>query len=175
MDTTLSRLLVWPMLIISALLWLGVSVDTVDAVNTLVKSNFDFTRSFGSVSSKTLVSALVWPPVIGVWLGAYTSLGMKNFVFGACAVAAWAIGLLVLTAIGIDLLWGFRRVLIGFGLLALSSEVIVAVWLLRLTIQSLSFGVGLIGVLSSIVVALNLITATKAAFLWLVPGVSIRM
>ena len=175
MDTTLWRWLVWPVSIISVILWLGVSVVTADAVHTLAKSNFDFARSFGSVSSTALVSALIWPLVVGIWAGISTSISMKNFAFGGCAVVVWVVGLTVVTAIGIDLLWSFRKVLIFVGLLAWGLEVVVAVWLLRLTTQPPSFGVGLQGVLSSLAVALACLIAAKAAFLWLAPGVSIRL
>jgi len=175
MGAILSRWLVWPALILSVVLWFGVSVVTADAVHTLVKSNFDFARSYGSVSLKTLAGAIIWPLVVGYWMRMATSVDAKSLALGACAVAAWAGVLTVLTAVGIDLLWSFRWAIVVISIASLILEIAVAVWLLRRTTQPLSFGVGFHGSLLSVTTVCVWLMAAKALLLCLSPGVVIRM
>jgi len=175
MDTALSRWLVWPALMLSAIIWLGVSVVTSDAVHTLVKSNFDFARAFGSVSASSLVIALAWPVIVGYWMRMATLASVKSIVLGACAVAVWVVGLTVLTAVGIDLLWSFRWVVVALSIVSLMLEIAMAVWLLRRTIRPLSFGIGLRGALLSATTTLAWLIGAKALLLCLSPGVVIRM
>lgn len=175
MNAVLSRWLVLPTLILSVVLWFGVSVVTADAVHTLVKSNFDFARSFGSVSLKTLVGALAWPLVIGCWMRMTTSVNVKILALGACAVAVWAGVLTVLTAVGIDLLWSIRWAVVAISIASLILEIAVAVRLLHRTTQPLSFGVGFHGSLLIVTAACAWLMAAKALLLCLSPGVVIRM
>lgn len=168
------RWLVWPALLLSGILWLGMSVVASDAVHILVKSNFDFARSFGSVSAKSLASALVWPVVVGCWLGMSTPVGAKSLALSACVVSIWAVGVTVLTAVGIDLSWSHRWAVVALSIASLVLEVAVAAWLLHWVVQPLSFASGVPGTILNITVALAWLMATKAILLFCSPGVVIR-
>ncbi len=174
MSTTFSRWLVVLALIASVIVWLGVSVVTDDAVHTLAKSNFDFARTYGSVSLTTLLIALAWSLVVGGWMMVSTPVGTKNLVFGLCAVTISAVVLTFVAAVGSDLLWSFRWASIAFGIAIWSLEIVIAVWLLRRTSQPLSYGIGLNGSLWTVTTALAWLMAAKAALLCVSPGVAIR-
>jgi hypothetical protein len=175
MGVALARWLVWPALILSVFLWLVLSLVTADAAHTLVKSNFDFTRSFGSVSMKTLVSAFVWSIIISYWIAKTATVGGRSLFLGACTVAVWTTGVIILTSVGIDQLWNFRWAVIAFPIVAWILETVIAMWLLRLMSPPQSFGIGIQGMLWNATTALTWLMATKAVLLCLSPGVTIRL
>ena len=157
-------------LALSGVLWLGISSVTANAVHVLVKSNFAL-RPFGSVSVWLLASSTIWPLFVGYMLSTTTVVTGRSLALGICVVVAWAVALVVLTAIGDEFLGRLGVAAIAAWVL----EITIALLLLRLTSQPLLSDLSLQNGLVGVVATLAWLTAAKALVLCLSPGVTIRL
>ena len=175
MPLILNRWLILLALILSIIVWLGISALTTNAIFALVKSNFDFTRVFDSISLKTLGIAFMWSVLIVTWMMMSRSISVQSFIFGTCVVAVWGFILNALTAFSIHHLWGIKWAVILLPIIIWILEFAVAVWLLGLTNQFLSFRPKFQRLLLSTITGLACLIATKVLMLGFSPGIFIRM
>lgn len=167
---TSNRWLLLVALLISGALWLAVSSVMANVVHVFAKQNFSW-RSFGSVSIWLIAASFVCLMVSGYLLIANKKLPATSQAVALCAVATWVGLLLVLTALGDQWLGNLGIA----GLIVWLIEIAVAVFLVaNLCRQSPPF-IDLQSQVLLIVITLVWLTAAKAAFLCLSPGVSIRI
>lgn len=170
MTTFSNRWLLLLLLVLSAVLWLGISSVTANAVHVLAKSNFAL-RPFGTVSVWLLASAIIWSLVISFALSVSPPLTAKSIVLGAGVVAVWAVALVALTAVGDEALGHLG----GGAIVVWVFEIVVAGLLMRMTCPLLLTDLGLQSVLLGAIASLVWLTLAKAALLCASPGVVIRM
>ena len=170
MTISSNRWLLLPTLMLSGVLWLGISSVTANAVHVLAKSNFAL-RPFGSVSAWLVASAIIWPLIASHLLKTVHFITAKRLFLGVCAVLAWTGVLVVLTAVGDEVLGKLGGAAIAVWIL----EVAMAFFLLRVITQPLLSNLDLQGVLVGTVAALASLTMAKGVLLCIFPGVEIRM
>lgn len=165
-----SRWLPLVALLISSMLWLAVSSVMANSVHLLAKANFTW-RAFGSVSVWLVALNLAWLVFVSYALMTNTQLCGKSVIWELFAVAVWVVTLLALAAFG-DAWIG------SLGVLA------VVVWVIEIGVaylfisqinqQSLPFS-GLLSGAWLLVMTLTWLSAIKALFLCLSPGVALRL
>lgn len=172
MMTSMARQWIIPAaLFASGVIWLGVSSVTANAVHVLAKSNFALLRPYGSVSAWLLASAIGWPLLVGYALSVSATLPTKGIALSICAVAAWCVFLVGLTAVGDGVL-----ISLGSGAVVIwLAEIAVAVLLMRATNPQLLSRLSWQGVLIASIAAFAWLSFAKALLLGLSPGVSVKI
>lgn len=162
---------------LSAVLWLGISSVTSNAVHVLAKSNF-VVNTYGQVSVVMLAASIAWPLIVCLALSIWLPLTFKSTIVGFLSVSAWVVVLLSLTALGADFLSTLGRGAVNVWIFAVSYwilEIGIAMLLLHVTSQPLLSDFNLQSILVGTIVALAWLTLAKAAFLCLSLGVLITM
>ena len=157
-------------LLVSGALWLAVSSVMGNAVHILAKENFSWYR-FGQVSIWLIAASFAWLMFISYVLSMNLQLPAKSQALGLCAVGVWVGVLLVLSAFGDEWLGSLGAAALIFSVIEIVVAVFLVAYLFR---QSLPF-IDLQNKALLVVMALIWLTATKAMFLCLSPGVSIRL
>jgi hypothetical protein len=162
-----SRWMLLPALLISAVLWLGLSSVIANAIHVLAKGNFAF-GSFGSISAMFLAAAFGWTMLIGYWVNVEGDIEPKILMRGACAIAIWLCVLIAFTAVADDFLVRLGRDAISVWVAELTVAMVLFI---RVTKAPLSFW----RLLQCVLVVLVCLTAVKALLLLMSPGIAIRL
>ncbi len=170
---TSNRWFIFAALLFSSALFLAVSSVIGNSVHILSKNNFVWYR-FGSVSIELIVSSLFWTILVGCIFSVNIQISARNQLLSLCAVAAWTGLLLVflaysdawITSWGVSVIFG-----VLYWVIEIAGAALLIAYIFR---QSLSF-IDLQSQALLVVMALIWLTATKAMFLCLSPGVSIRL
>lgn len=158
--------------LISVIVWLGISSLADEAVFQLVKTNFDFLRTFSSVSIGSISVAVAYVAAVCVSLFLSKSINVRCLVQSVTALAIWLLCLNVLSSILMYQLWNLR---LAFGILIVGwfFEVTISIQLVRLIFKRCSFVDP--SFLICVTVAFAWLTLVKTVMLCLTPRVSIRM
>ena len=157
-------------LLVSGFVWLAVSSVMGNAIHILAKDGFTWYK-FGSVSIWTIVVSFTWLMFVSYVFTVSLKLPVKNQGLSLCALLMWVGVLEVLAALGDEWLGSLGAAAIIFSLIEIALAVLIVRYLFR---QSLPF-VNWQNQAWLVIMTLVWLTATKAAFLCLSPGVSIRL
>ncbi len=158
-------------LLLSVILWLGMSSVMSNSLHDLAKTTLTFQIPvFGSVSIWLVVGGMVWSLIVSYWLVIVTLVPVRKLALSAGSTATWGVTVVVLIYLGDTFLSKLGALAVVVWLVEISVALLLVYKTSKLTLSEIGVDIVLWGMVAVFV----WLTAIKALLLILSPGVIIH-